>query len=88
MFMRAFTFSYVYWLIVTLHHFIAQYAHRECVQRWCNEKGDIICEICHEVSNCCIFSSVCGCNDSHARPVLPFLYLTTETRVCERDNCL
>ncbi|KAK8921421.1 hypothetical protein KSP39_PZI020278 [Platanthera zijinensis] len=25
-----------------------KYAHRECVQRWCNEKGDIICEICHE----------------------------------------
>ncbi|BAF09133.1 uncharacterized protein [Oryza sativa Japonica Group] len=24
-----------------------KYAHRECVQRWCNEKGDIICEICH-----------------------------------------
>ncbi|KAG0480390.1 hypothetical protein HPP92_011248 [Vanilla planifolia] len=25
-----------------------KYAHRECVQRWCNEKGDITCEICHE----------------------------------------
>lgn len=25
-----------------------KYAHRTCVQRWCNEKGDIICEICHE----------------------------------------
>lgn len=25
-----------------------KYAHRECVQRWCNEKGDTICEICHE----------------------------------------
>uniref|UniRef100_A0ACD5YT99 Uncharacterized protein n=1 Tax=Avena sativa TaxID=4498 RepID=A0ACD5YT99_AVESA len=25
-----------------------KYAHRGCVQRWCNEKGDIICEICHE----------------------------------------
>ncbi|KAG8059126.1 hypothetical protein GUJ93_ZPchr0002g24239 [Zizania palustris] len=24
-----------------------KYAHRECVQRWCSEKGDIICEICH-----------------------------------------
>ncbi|XP_008806276.2 uncharacterized protein LOC103719010 isoform X2 [Phoenix dactylifera] len=23
-----------------------KYAHRKCVQRWCNEKGDIICEIC------------------------------------------
>lgn len=25
-----------------------KYAHRRCVQRWCNEKGDTICEICHE----------------------------------------
>ncbi|EPS64256.1 zinc finger family protein, partial [Genlisea aurea] len=24
------------------------YAHRKCVQHWCNEKGDIICEICHQ----------------------------------------
>lgn len=24
----------------------AQYVHRKCVQRWCNEKGDSICEIC------------------------------------------
>nr|XP_043614151.1 uncharacterized protein LOC122586109 [Erigeron canadensis]XP_043614152.1 uncharacterized protein LOC122586109 [Erigeron canadensis]XP_043614153.1 uncharacterized protein LOC122586109 [Erigeron canadensis] len=25
-----------------------KYAHRRCVQRWCNAKGDIICEICHQ----------------------------------------
>lgn len=25
-----------------------KYAHRKCVQKWCNEKGDIICEICHQ----------------------------------------
>ncbi|GMI67392.1 hypothetical protein like AT3G47550 [Hibiscus trionum] len=25
-----------------------KFAHRICVQRWCNEKGDIICEICHQ----------------------------------------
>ncbi|KAJ0988303.1 hypothetical protein J5N97_006659 [Dioscorea zingiberensis] len=25
-----------------------KYAHRVCVQRWCDEKGDITCEICHE----------------------------------------
>ncbi|KAH9777829.1 RING-CH-type domain-containing protein [Citrus sinensis] len=24
------------------------YAHRKCVQRWCNEKGDVTCEICHQ----------------------------------------
>ncbi|VAH55180.1 unnamed protein product [Triticum turgidum subsp. durum] len=23
-----------------------KYAHRKCIQRWCNEKGDTICEIC------------------------------------------
>ncbi|KAL8034420.1 hypothetical protein ABFX02_12G027300 [Erythranthe guttata] len=23
-----------------------EYAHRKCVQRWCDEKGNIICEIC------------------------------------------
>ncbi|KAL4559291.1 hypothetical protein LXL04_031429 [Taraxacum kok-saghyz] len=26
-----------------------KFAHRKCVQRWCNEKGDTICEICHQV---------------------------------------
>lgn len=25
-----------------------KYAHRTCVQRWCDEKGDITCEICHQ----------------------------------------
>ncbi|KAB5544498.1 hypothetical protein DKX38_012610 [Salix brachista] len=25
-----------------------KYAHRKCVQHWCNEKGDITCEICHQ----------------------------------------
>ncbi|XP_022968073.1 uncharacterized protein LOC111467420 isoform X1 [Cucurbita maxima] len=25
-----------------------KYAHRKCIQHWCNEKGDIICEICHQ----------------------------------------
>ncbi|KAG8086334.1 hypothetical protein GUJ93_ZPchr0010g8904 [Zizania palustris] len=23
-----------------------KYAHRQCIQRWCDEKGDTICEIC------------------------------------------
>eukprot|EP01018_Ginkgo_biloba_P037600 Gb_12336 [translate_table: standard] len=27
-----------------------KYAHRKCVQRWCNEKGDTTCEICHQSS--------------------------------------
>ncbi|KAI7751191.1 hypothetical protein M8C21_027803 [Ambrosia artemisiifolia] len=26
-----------------------KYAHRKCVQHWCNEKGDITCEICHQL---------------------------------------
>ncbi|KAI3825651.1 hypothetical protein L1987_07181 [Smallanthus sonchifolius] len=25
-----------------------KFAHRKCVQLWCNEKRDIICEICHQ----------------------------------------
>ncbi|XP_056855547.1 uncharacterized protein LOC130510827 [Raphanus sativus] len=25
-----------------------KYAHRKCVQRWCNEKGNTSCEICHQ----------------------------------------
>ncbi|XP_077224828.1 uncharacterized protein LOC143858097 [Tasmannia lanceolata] len=25
-----------------------KFAHRNCVQHWCNEKGDITCEICHQ----------------------------------------
>ncbi|PKI77985.1 uncharacterized protein LOC116189419 [Punica granatum] len=25
-----------------------KFAHRKCVQQWCNEKGDIKCEICHQ----------------------------------------
>ncbi|KAG6500631.1 hypothetical protein ZIOFF_040479 [Zingiber officinale] len=27
-----------------------KYAHRTCVQHWCNEKGDITCEICKELA--------------------------------------
>ncbi|KAL6009206.1 hypothetical protein ACLOJK_022433 [Asimina triloba] len=27
---------------------IVQFAHRKCVQRWVDEKGDITCEICHQ----------------------------------------
>ncbi|KAJ9683595.1 hypothetical protein PVL29_019244 [Vitis rotundifolia] len=25
---------------------LSQYAHRKCIQRWCNEKKSIVCEIC------------------------------------------
>ncbi|MBA0828595.1 hypothetical protein Goarm_013255 [Gossypium armourianum] len=27
---------------------LLQYAHRRCVQRWCNEKGNTTCEICQQ----------------------------------------
>ncbi|KAB5530043.1 hypothetical protein DKX38_020124 [Salix brachista] len=26
-----------------------EFAHRKCIQRWCNKKGDITCEICNQV---------------------------------------
>jgi len=26
-----------------------KFAHHNCVQRWCNEKGDTVCEICRQV---------------------------------------
>ncbi|CAA6667728.1 unnamed protein product [Spirodela intermedia] len=25
-----------------------KFAHRKCVERWCNKKGNIICEICNQ----------------------------------------
>ncbi|CAL5338634.1 unnamed protein product [Camellia sinensis] len=25
-----------------------KYVHRRCIQRWCNKKGDSVCEICHQ----------------------------------------
>ncbi|MCO5609783.1 hypothetical protein L7F22_064015 [Adiantum nelumboides] len=25
-----------------------KYAHRTCIQRWCDEKGDVMCEICQQ----------------------------------------
>ncbi|KAL8142033.1 hypothetical protein V2J09_015065 [Rumex salicifolius] len=28
--------------------FKRKYAHRRCVQRWCNEKGNTTCEICYQ----------------------------------------
>ncbi|XP_055820020.1 uncharacterized protein LOC129888969 [Solanum dulcamara] len=26
-----------------------KFAHRKCIQKWCNKKGDITCEICNKV---------------------------------------
>ncbi|XP_051126524.1 uncharacterized protein LOC127248288 isoform X2 [Andrographis paniculata] len=26
-----------------------EFAHRKCIQRWCNKKGDTTCEICNQV---------------------------------------
>jgi hypothetical protein len=51
-----------------------QYAHRKCIQRWCNEKGDTICEICLQVKIKCLLSQcidkkslkrISMCNFSH-----------------------
>uniref|UniRef100_A0A2P2L6I2 Uncharacterized protein MANES_06G092200 n=1 Tax=Rhizophora mucronata TaxID=61149 RepID=A0A2P2L6I2_RHIMU len=36
-----------------------KFAHRKCVQHWCNEKGDITCEICHQVIH--NLHSICFC---------------------------
>ena len=35
-----------------------QYAHRECVQRWCDEKGSTLCEICLQVGVSAFCSSI------------------------------
>lgn len=31
-----------------------QFAHRKCIQRWCDKKGNITCEICNQVGVCFI----------------------------------
>lgn len=37
-----------------------KYAHRRCVQKWCNEKGNTICEICQQVFHCFTLLSSLG----------------------------
>lgn len=34
-----------------------KFAHRDCIQRWCNEKGNTTCEICLQVLFFFYFSS-------------------------------
>ncbi|XP_076900010.1 uncharacterized protein LOC143554033 [Bidens hawaiensis] len=34
-----------------------KFAHRKCVQRWCDEKGDTICAICHKAYEPCYTAS-------------------------------
>src|ERR1044072_1593403 len=29
--------------------FVMQFAHRDCIQTWCDEKGNTTCEICLQV---------------------------------------
>ncbi|KAI4387641.1 hypothetical protein MLD38_000059 [Melastoma candidum] len=42
-----------------------KYAHRNCVQRWCNEKGDTDCEICLQFRpNYTASLTSSGCNDT------------------------
>lgn len=40
-----FNLCFEFWLIITSH----QFAHRDCVQRWCDEKGNTNCELCLQV---------------------------------------
>ncbi|EXB44691.1 E3 ubiquitin-protein ligase MARCH4 [Morus notabilis] len=35
-----------------------KFAHRKCVQRWCNEKGDVTCEICNKASHLILASEI------------------------------
>ncbi|GKE60115.1 zinc finger, RING-CH-type, zinc finger, RING/FYVE/PHD-type containing protein, partial [Tanacetum coccineum] len=36
-------------LSIDLHFDLILFAHRKCIQKWCNKKGDITCEICNQV---------------------------------------
>uniref|UniRef100_A0A803M5S4 RING-CH-type domain-containing protein n=1 Tax=Chenopodium quinoa TaxID=63459 RepID=A0A803M5S4_CHEQI len=38
-------------MMITLWNLLAlvMFAHRKCIQKWCNKKGDITCEICNQV---------------------------------------
>ncbi|KAG5143665.1 hypothetical protein JHK82_019360 [Glycine max] len=43
----SFDFKLAYELVCSL--FLGmQFAHRKCIQRWCNKKGNTICEICNQ----------------------------------------
>ena len=57
---------------------LMQFAHRKCVQRWCNEKGDITCEICHQVCQCISFGLdlvwLWGCGYAYYLFYLPVTY--------------
>lgn len=46
-----YNFPLLFWFprCILMSSIFVQYAHRKCVQHWCNEKGDITCEICHQV---------------------------------------
>ncbi|KAL3032789.1 hypothetical protein AAZX31_02G101900 [Glycine max] len=49
LFFISFIFILVFLILGLLLAFgFVQYAHRKCVQHWCDEKGDITCEICHQ----------------------------------------
>lgn len=44
-------FDILIWIVMTVFgSFSCQFAHRECIQRWCEEKGNTTCEICLQVS--------------------------------------
>lgn len=56
-----------------------QYAHRKCVQEWCNEKGDISCEICHQVG--LLWVKVCQVSFLHQDNLLVDLVKTYNSSI-------
>lgn len=48
--------SFILLSMIVLFLLCFQFAHRDCIQRWCNEKGNTICEICLQVKICSVKS--------------------------------
>ncbi|KAF3505677.1 hypothetical protein F2Q69_00005701 [Brassica cretica] len=61
-----------------------KYAHRKCVQRWCNEKGDITCEICHQINN--VLSLVLSLSMSDRLSLCTDRLITAEKLESEKDS--
>ncbi|XP_073154004.1 uncharacterized protein [Henckelia pumila] len=61
-----------------------KYVHRTCVQRWCNEKGDTICEICHQQFKPDYTASppLFSYGDTH---ILIYIYLRGNWEILRRD---
>ncbi|KAK8939330.1 hypothetical protein KSP40_PGU001617 [Platanthera guangdongensis] len=53
-----------------------KYAHRKCIQRWCDEKGDISCEICRQVL---VLGIVLECSAEGRLPLVPMMLEDSES---------